>query len=239
MVFERPVPLQQLPTSLPGFGRRARSPTTWSNPGPPTLLIAGFPIQHATQRLVAQAATETPGRPLARHANQHIATRPPARPNRRIFGNLFNQLTLARLRSSRLSGNWRWWNGLGNRLGRWRRRLGQQRQRNQASIPSALRLPALPAPLRGTPLPGRPPCLPLLRLLAASITAIMTTRMGWPKSPLTPFEQTTSRTKTARRLGRLLCGVMKIEILMRAQGSSCSRRSSLGGELLAPSETLL
>lgn len=179
---------------------------------------------------MAQIATKTPGRPLARHAEQHVTARPRTRPHRKIFGNLFNQLTLARLRRNRFRVNRRWCNG----LGRWRRRFGEQHQRDQAPIPPALRPAALLAPLRGTPVPGRPPCLPLLRLPAASITAITTTRMAGLKGTLTPFEQATARTKTARRLGRLLCRHAGIGILKGAQGSCCSRRSSLGGELLLP-----
>jgi HAMP domain-containing protein len=196
--------------------------------------MACFPIEHSPQRLVAQVTTETPRRPLARHAEQFVATRPRTRPNRKILGNWHYQLTLARLRPSRLSVNWRGCNGLDNRLEGWRRRFGEHHQRNQTPIPPALCPPALLAPVRGTPMPGRPPRLPLLRLPTASITAIMTAGMGGLKGTLAPFEQTTPTAKTARRSRRLLCRSARIGILKGAQGSCCSRRSSLGGELLLP-----
>lgn len=179
---------------------------------------------------MAQVTTKTPGRPLARHAEQDVTTRSPTRPNYKILRDLFNQLTLAHLRHRRFGVNWRWWNGLGNRLGSWCRRFDEW-QGNQAPIPPALRPTALLAPLRGTPVPARPPRLPPLRLPATSVTAIMTTGMGRPKGTLAPFEQATARTKTAGGIRRLLCGPARIGILKGAQGSCRSQRSSLGGEL--------
>src|SRR5436190_15503889 len=87
---------------------------------------------------------------------------------------------------------------------------------------------------------ARTPTPPVESREATLFTAIVRSWMPWPKQPFTAFEQTTPATEKSRRrrwVGALRRGTIN-GILKRAQGRSCSPRSSLGGEFAAPSETL-
>ena len=138
-----------------------------------------------------------------------------------IFGNYCWALALA-------LGRGRWY------VGRRRRRLRHHAQRQPLPIPAALfpsaGLPWFAAPPASTRLPAPPPprCLAARR---ATVTALRTRR---PIAALAAFEQALPATKVPRPGDGLLSSFATSDIRKGAQGRLCSRRSSLGGELLLP-----
>jgi hypothetical protein len=152
-----------------------------------------------------------------------VATRPLAHPYREIFGNFHWALALARGR--RCFGF-----DLGNRVFR------QNHQRNPLPIPLALR------PAADLPLIARPPRTarlsppPTSSRQTAGVATVTALRMGGPIELLAPFEQAPPTTDLPTWD---LCNSAVNEILRWAQGSSRSRRSSLGGELSLPPRRFL
>ena len=193
---------------------------SWSKLPAPTTPIPRFAVQHIAQSSTAQATTEALGR-IVRTDHEHlIAAGPLAHPNRKIFGICCWALALARRGTC-----FDWLCGF----------FGQHHQRNPSPIPltllAAADLPLLFGPPDATrlatpPAPGRQP---------ACFAAIAALRMTGPIDLLAPFQQTTPATN--RRCWDL-CRTTNNGILRWAQGSSCSRRSSLGVELTLASETL-
>jgi hypothetical protein len=186
----------------------------------PTTPISRFPIEHVAQSSTAQATTEALCRIVRTDHEHFIAAGPLAHPNRKILGICCWALALARRGSC-----FDWLCGF----------FGQHHQRNPSPIPltllAAANLPLLFGPPDATrlatpPAPGRHP---------ACFAAIAALRMTWPVGSPAPFEQAVPATNRRRWD---LCRSARHGILRWAQGSCCSRRSSLGDELTLASETL-
>jgi hypothetical protein len=119
-------------------------------------------------------------------------------------------------------------------FGRRCRRLAEHPQPQPPSIATTLFSTSLLALFTGSPTATGLSTMPLLRLTPTGLAAIMTSGMGRPKESLAPFKQAMPATKSTRRPSRLLCRISTNVILTWAQGSACSQRSSLGGELPLP-----
>lgn len=189
---------------------------------PPPTPITRFPIEHVTQSSTAQATTETLGR-IVRTDHEHlIAAGSLAHPNRKIFGICCWALALAR--RGKCFGF-----DLRNRTFR------QHHQRNPPPIPPTL-LAATDLPLRrGPPGATRLATPPAPCRYPACFAAIAALRMTRPIKLLAPFKQAAPATNRRRWD---LCRTASNGILRWAQGSYCSRRSSLGDELTLASEAL-
>ena len=194
----------------------------------PTPPVAGFPIEHAPQRLAAQAATETLRRPVRRHVKALVAARPLTGPRREILRNCCWALALARRRRRRSRRSRL------ERRGRRRRRLGQNDQRQPSPITPALLPPANLACRAGPPGPAGLPTSPTPRCGAAGVRAVPALRMGGPIGTLAALEQATPATQERGRGRRILSRCAANGILRGTQGSWRSQRPSLGGERLLP-----
>jgi hypothetical protein len=212
----------------PRTSRRWSRPSSWwpITPAPP-LPRAGFAIEHAPQRLAAQAATETLGRPRRRHREALVATRPLTEAHREIFRNGCWALALAlrgghRSRRSWLDRRWQ------------RRRLGHNDQGEPSPITPALLPPAHLAGRAGPPGAAGLPASPASRCGAAAVRAVTALGMAGAIGTLAALEQAPPATQGRCRGGRVLSPCAANGILRRTQGSWRSRRSSLGGEWLLP-----
>jgi hypothetical protein len=195
-----------------------------------SLSIVSFAVQDASQGLAARGATETLGRQRRRDGKPLVAAGSLTGSGWKILRKCCWALALASGRGVRRGWS-RWVRRSRSRHGQ--RRLGENGQGEEPAIALALLAATGLALFTGPPGAAGMTATPALGFASAGVAAVPALGVAGPIGAFAAFEQAMTAAKRRRGRSGLLCGWAANVILKRSQGSWRSRRSSLGGELIA------